>query len=335
MRRRWLVSLLLLIILSVVACDRLEPAGVGPGVDFGDPDVGGGPGLESGPETPVPSATATTEASPRLNATAEALATFPPASPTLAATAALIPTETPLAEAPTPPPDATLAPLPDEATAESEPSPTPEARPNEAGEIIHVVQPGENLYRIGLTYGLSWVAIAEYNGLANADAITVGQELRIPPAPTPTVEAQAGGSVVEVAPLRSPTPVEELPPAQGAMADGDTTTITISTAVEDTHTVTAGDTLYDIADRYGVSWDQVAEANGLSAPNQIYAGQVLKIPANIPGPTHKFTHQVHRGDTLAGIARQYGLSLVALAETNGLTIPYVIYPGQSITIPGE
>ncbi len=113
------------------------------------------------------------------------------------------------------------------------------------------------------------------------------------------------------------------------------TAATTSPAIEDTHTVAPGDTLYDIAGRYGVSWDQVAEANGLSAPNQIYAGQVLKIPADIPGPTHTFTHQVRRGDTLTGIARQYGLPLVALAEANGLTAPYVIYPGQSITIPGE
>lgn len=332
MRRRLWVSLLLLVILSLVACDRLEPAGVAPGVDFGDPDVGGGAGLESGPETPIPTATATTEASPRLDATAEALATFPAASPTLAAT---LPTETPAA-APTPLPNATPPSPPAEAPAEPEPSPTPEAGPNEAGEIIHVVQPGENLYRIGLKYGLSWVAIAEYNGLANADAITVGQELRIPPTPTPTVEAQAGGSVVEIAPLRPPdTTGEPAPPEQGVVADVNTTTITTSPAVEDTHTVTPGDTLYDIAGRYGVSWDQVAEANGLSAPNQIYAGQVLKIPADTPGPTHTFTHQVRRGDTLTGIARQYGLPLVALAEANGLITPYVIYPGQSITIPGE
>ncbi len=169
MRRRLWVSLLLLVILSLAACDRLEPAGVGPGVDFGDPDVGGGAGVESGPETPIPTATATTEASPRLDATAEALATFPLASPTLSATAAPLPTETPAA-APTPLPDAMPPSPPAEAPAEPEPSPTPEAGLNEAGEIIHVVQPGENLYRIGLKYGLSWVAIAEYNGLANADA---------------------------------------------------------------------------------------------------------------------------------------------------------------------
>ena len=206
MGRHLLAALLLLLVLSLAACDRLEPAGVDPGVDVGDPDVGGGAGVESGPETPIPTATATTEASPRLDATAEALATFPAASPTLAPTTVPRPTETPFGVAPTPLPDATPTPLPAEATTEPQPSPTPEVPPNEAGDIIHVVQPGENLYRIGLKYGLSWVAIAEYNGLANADAITVGQELRIPPVPTPTptIEARAGVYVAEVVPLRPP-----------------------------------------------------------------------------------------------------------------------------------
>ncbi|MBP6016605.1 MAG: LysM peptidoglycan-binding domain-containing protein [Candidatus Promineofilum sp.] len=328
MRRRWLVSLLLLVILSMVACDRLEPAEVDSGVDFSDPDVGGGAGVESGPETPIPTATATTESSPRLDATAEALATFPPASPTLAATTTPQPAGSPLAGEPTPTP---LAPEP---TVEPEPSPTPAAASNDAGEIIHVVESGETLYQIGLTYGLSWVAIAEYNGLANADAITVGQELRIPPAPTPTVEAQAGGTVAEAALPPSPAPLGDSA-GQPEAVDGGLLPVTISPAVDDTHTVTAGDTLFDIAGRYGVSWEQVAEANGLSAPNQIYAGRVLKIPADVPGPTHTFTHQVRRGDTLTGIARQYGQSLVALAEANGLNLPYVIYPGQAITIPGE
>jgi len=79
----------------------------------------------------------------------------------------------------------------------------------------------------------------------------------------------------------------------------------------------------------------VAEANGLTAPNQIYVGQPLKIPTDAPGPTPDFTHQVHRGETLTGIARQYGLSPDALAAANALAAPYVIYPGQGLVIPGE
>lgn len=356
MRRPLLAVLLLITLLSAAACNRLEPPIPGPEVDLSDPDVGGGVGAESGPETPVPTVTATTEASPRLDATAEALATFPAASPTLAPTFPLptanpppletpLPTDAPTIAAETPPPPA------EGATAVPEASPTPEGGINEAGEIIHTVQSGENLYRIGLQYGISWVVIAEYNGITNPDAITVGQELRIPPTPTATAEARSDSSTVSVpasalpgdgADLVAPSPAIVPPPAAATPVDGTleapavvTIAVTSSPAVEDTHTVTPGDTLYDIARRYGVSWDQVAEANGLAAANQIYAGQVLKIPVDAPGPTHAILHQVHRGDTLAGIARQYGLTTAELADANGLTAPYVIFPGQAITIPGE
>jgi len=52
--------------------------------------------------------------------------------------------------------------------------------------FVHTVQPGENLFRIGLKYGLSWTAIAQANNLLNANAIYAGQQLIIPAA-SPTV----------------------------------------------------------------------------------------------------------------------------------------------------
>jgi len=48
-------------------------------------------------------------------------------------------------------------------------------------ERVHIVQPGENLYRIGLQYGISYQELAAYNGLADPTRLSVGQEIRIPP----------------------------------------------------------------------------------------------------------------------------------------------------------
>jgi lipoprotein NlpD len=45
---------------------------------------------------------------------------------------------------------------------------------------VHVVQPGENLYRIGLHYGVSVVAIAEANGILDERQLEVGTKLWIP-----------------------------------------------------------------------------------------------------------------------------------------------------------
>ena len=44
-----------------------------------------------------------------------------------------------------------------------------------------MVQAGENLYRIALRYGLTYQELAAYNGIANPNALSIGQEIRIPP----------------------------------------------------------------------------------------------------------------------------------------------------------
>lgn len=56
-------------------------------------------------------------------------------------------------------------------------TPVPEAAP----EIVHIVQLGDNLYRIGLQYGCTIEELSIYNEMANPDYIDVGDEIRIPP----------------------------------------------------------------------------------------------------------------------------------------------------------
>ena len=48
-------------------------------------------------------------------------------------------------------------------------------------EQIHIVQPGDNLYRIGIRYGFTIDELAEYNELTDVNNLEVGQEIRIPP----------------------------------------------------------------------------------------------------------------------------------------------------------
>jgi hypothetical protein len=59
--------------------------------------------------------------------------------------------------------------------------PVDEIEPDERGcHTIHVVQAGENLFRIGLQYDVPWQEIEAANNLANGRQISVGQELIIP-----------------------------------------------------------------------------------------------------------------------------------------------------------
>lgn len=171
-------------------------------------------------------------------------------------------------------------------------------------ERIHVVQRGENLYRIGLQYGISWAVLAQYNNLPNANAITVGQQLRIPADPN------APGT-----PTPTPTPPPVPPPG------------------ETTYVVQPGDTLARIARSFNLTWQEIAEANGLVNPNRIYVGQELKIPGSAPAP--QLTHTVQPRETLFLIALRYGVPWTSIASANKLTAPYVIHPGQILIIPGD
>ena len=110
------------------------------------------------------------------------------------------------------------------------------------------------------------------------------------------------------------------------------------------HVVQAGETLYSIAARYGVSADAIAAANRNMNPDYIRAGQSLSIPgAAMPGPGGPWeveTHQwggryiVKPGDTLYSIAWRTGTSVSAIMAANGIGNPNVIYAGQALTLPG-
>ena len=116
------------------------------------------------------------------------------------------------------------------------------------GQTTHVVQPGENLFRIALKYGTTWPALAAANNLTNPNLIYVGQVLIIP-AP--------GGTTT--------------PPSQPQPTAAPPTT-------PQTYTVVAGDTLTSIALRFGTTVNALVQANGIVNPNLIYVGQVLNIP---------------------------------------------------------
>lgn len=92
-------------------------------------------------------------------------------------------------------------------------------------------------------------------------------------------------------------------------------------------TVRRGDTLYGIARRHGASVRDVIDANGLTAPYGIQAGQRLKVP-------YPRIHVVAKGDTSYSISRRYGVDLASLTRVNGLKSPYTLSIGQELKLPG-
>lgn len=178
-----------------------------------------------------------------------------------------------------------------------------------APEATHTVQTGETLYSIGKRYGVPWETLMEYNGLYSTTDLHVGQILKIPraaeglsPQGEPSVTETAGedettyivqeGDTLYSLGRRYGVPWQTLmkynnmydPASLWAgqrlkIPGGNTARGPVEWDGVTTYKVQHGDILYDIGLLFGMSWREIAALNGLTDPNQIFVGQVLKIPS--------------------------------------------------------
>lgn len=104
------------------------------------------------------------------------------------------------------------------------------------------------------------------------------------------------------------------------------------------YTIQPGDTLSEIASRYGTTVQELVDINHLTNPNLIYPGETLRIATNstIHGSetrgTGSITYTVQRGNTLSQIASAYGVTVSHLVEMNDIENPNLIYPGEKLRI---
>ena len=208
------------------------------------------------------------------------------------------------------------------------PTPTPTATP-----ITYQILPGDTLERIAQQYGTTVDLLAQQNNIDNVHQIDVGVILVIPTAIPPPATAT-------LVPTAAP--------------------VTISTADAYTiYVVQAGDTLSQIAVDHSTTVAAISQLNGITNPRTIFIGQRLRIPSATgtpvsppsgppqetatptvqPTPTPlptsvPVTYIVQPGDTLFVIAARYGVSIVELAQLNGITNYDQLSVGQVLTIPG-
>jgi len=112
-----------------------------------------------------------------------------------------------------------------------------------------------------------------------------------------------------------------------------------------THRVEPGDTLYELAQRYGVSVAAIQKASGLAEGDLLRVGQVLTIPLAGPseggavgGPSTPtatpYTYVVQAGDSLSSIAARFGTTVADLMALNGLKSADFLRAGQELIVPG-
>lgn len=114
-------------------------------------------------------------------------------------------------------------------------------------------------------------------------------------------------------------------------------------AQEKQYVVGAGENLSTIASRFGLSLQELAGYNGIVNPNMVYVGQQIAIPGNgaapqalaaagaeLPGGTGYYL--VNSGDTLSGIAKQFGMATADLLRLNGLSNANVVWVGQRLRV---
>jgi len=192
--------------------------------------------------------------------------------------------------------------------------------PTAAKRVTHTVKRGDTVWDLARHYGSTVTAIIDANSLDARATIHVGDRLVIPGA---TKSAKSAASA------KAPAATKE----------------TTSSA---THTVTAGDTVWDIAQRYDTTVKAIVKANGLGANAVIHVGDRLTLPGAKPtsksnsakasgsakSTTATSRYTVKRGDTLSAIAHRFSVNETKLAKANGIADPSLIGVGQVLTIPG-
>ena len=134
--------------------------------------------------------------------------------------------------------------------------------------------------------------------------LALAEEATPEPTPTPTPT-----------PTPSPTPLPVPPPPVLTAGPGGLI-----------YLVEPGDTLTTVGERFGVSLEAIAAANGMPEPGPILADEELIIPGT--------TYLVQAGDTLASIAAAFGVTPAAIMEANGIADASTIYAGREVAIPG-
>ena len=188
----------------------------------------------------------------------------------------------------------------------------------------YTVQAGDSYWRIANKYGISIEELQRLNGTSSY-FLYPGQSLVVPGSASTTSGSASSAS--------------------------SSTSSTSTSSAGGNYTVQAGDSYWRIANKYGISIQELQRLNGTS-DYTLHPGQSIKVPGSgtnasassnsssaststtSAAPATGGSYTVQAGDSYWRIANKYGISISELQRLNG-TSDYNLYPGQSLKVPGS